>query len=1079
MQGLENLTRGELLQLVRTLEQRLEKVENGIAAARRAPIELDFVCAQALQVLDNSGVPAFVYDTTGGFRLLAANECMAALSGYTREELLALGLMSLLAHEEREGVRRLLELPRQGGFSSSGGWRHRTKLGEIREIEASGYDLVFKSRQARFVIVQDVTRRKREALLQQRLASIVEHSSDCIISTTVEGTVLSWNRAAERLFGYTAAEIVWRSVEVLWPAEIAEQERARLRPRVLAGEHFDCKETVRVAKHGERIEVSVSAAPLRDASGVIVGISSILRDIRLQKQQERLVLEGDQRLKLALESAGLSLWDWDIPGSQVHYDDAFARLLGYGPGELPLASSLWEGLAHPDDAALVAERIDCHLRDLCDFCELELRVRARAGDWVWISARGRVVARDRAGEPLRMMGTSQDISVRKREEHTSQMLSAFLASSEDSIISRALDGTVLSWNRGAERILGYTAAEMVGRNILAIYPEDRTAEMGWINERVRAGQTVSHLETTRRHKDGRSVQLALTAAPMRDAEGRVIGTASIGYDITQRSREEAARSLLVAVAESSQDAIYSHDRDGKILSWNRGAEEIFGYAAVEAIGQDSRILAVQAPEQLAEHQDRVLRGERVAPFELAARRKTGEAVLASVSAAPLRDDEGHIVGVAAVAREIGTQKRLELLTARTQAIGHVGGWELDCRSARLFWTDEMYRIQDLSPEQFSPSVERATAMYTPEAIPVIREAIHCAVELGEHFDLELPLITARGRQRWVRIIGEAQREDGRVTHVYGAMQDITARRKTEDALRDSERQLETILDNAAEGMLVLSPAGAIERFNREAQQIFGYDAAEAHALTLKQLILELGYDETGDSDCAPALMQRLVGSHREFTGRRKDGSMFPLELAVSEITIGPGAAKFTAIVRDITERKSWESRIYNLAYSDSLTGLPNRLLLRDRLEHAIATAQRNRSLVGVLFLDLDHFKAINDSFGHHVGDALLREIGERAKSCVREIDTVSRLGGDEFVVVLPELREGLDAGAVARKILAALSQPYRIDSLEITITPTLGISIYPEDGPDADALLRCADTAMYHAKESGKNRFQFFSPRPG
>ena len=300
----------------------------------------------------------------------------------------------------------------------------------------------------------------------------------------------------------------------------------------------------------------------------------------------------------------------------------------------------------------------------------------------------------------------------------------------------------------------------------------------------------------------------------------------------------------------------------------------------------------------------------------------------------------------------------------------------------------MYRIQDLSPEQFSPSVERATAMYTPEAIPVIREAIHCAVELGEHFDLELPLITARGRQRWVRIIGEAQREDGRVTHVYGAMQDITARRKTEDALRDSERQLETILDNAAEGMLVLSPAGAIERFNREAQQIFGYDAAEAHALTLKQLILELGYDETGDSDCAPALMQRLVGSHREFTGRRKDGSMFPLELAVSEITIGPGAAKFTAIVRDITERKSWESRIYNLAYSDSLTGLPNRLLLRDRLEHAIATAQRNRSLVGVLFLDLDHFKAINDSFGHHVGDALLREIGERAKSCVREIDTV-------------------------------------------------------------------------------------------
>jgi diguanylate cyclase (GGDEF)-like protein len=222
-------------------------------------------------------------------------------------------------------------------------------------------------------------------------------------------------------------------------------------------------------------------------------------------------------------------------------------------------------------------------------------------------------------------------------------------------------------------------------------------------------------------------------------------------------------------------------------------------------------------------------------------------------------------------------------------------------------------------------------------------------------------------------------------------------------------------------------------------------------------------------------MQRLVGSHRELTGRRKDGSIFPLELALSEIEMSPGPSQFTAIVRDITDRKSWENRIYSLAYSDSLTGLPNRLLLRDRLEHAIAAAQRNRTLVGVLFFDLDHFKPINDSYGHHVGDLLLREIAERARSCVREIDTVSRLGGDEFVVVLPELREALDAAAVARKILTALGEVYRIDGHDVSITQTLGISIYPQDGPDADTLLRNADSAMYHAKESGKNRFLFFN----
>src|SRR5206468_12932670 len=255
----------------------------------------------------------------------------------------------------------------------------------------------------------------------------------------------------------------------------------------------------------------------------------------------------------------------------------------------------------------------------------------------------------------------------------------------------------------------------------------------------------------------------------------------------------------------------------------------------------------------------------------------------------------------------------------------------------------------------------------------------------------------------------------------------------------------------------------------------GYATNEAIGMDFRQLAVQLGFEAVRNQEPPEAWTRRLLGSHREMTGRRKNSTLFPLEVALSEIEMSSGANRLTAVVRDITERKSWESRIYSLAYSDSLTGLPNRLLLRDRLEHAIAAAQRNRTLVGVLFLDLDQFKAINDSYGHRVGDLLLREIAERARSCVREIDTVSRLGGDEFVVVLPELREALDAAAVARKILTALAEAYRIDGHQLSITQTLGISIYPQDGPDADTLLRNADSAMYHAKESGKNRFLFFN----
>ncbi len=450
------------------------------------------------------------------------------------------------------------------------------------------------------------------------------------------------------------------------------------------------------------------------------------------------------------------------------------------------------------------------------------------------------------------------------------------------------------------------------------------------------------------------------AVPVRNEDGSIREWVGMNTDVTERREAEAARALLAAVADSSQDAIISHDMEGTILSWNRGAEEIFGYRSEEAIGQDYRLLTPSTtPEQTRALAQRLMHGERIAPFEVLSRHRDGREIPVSVSLAALRNDAGHVVGVTAVAR------------------------------------------------------------------------------------------------------------------------DITEPRLAAQALRESEQQLESILNNAAEAVIVVAADGSIERFNLAAQRMFGYSAEEARKLNLRRLTVELAFDDaTAGGDERPAAwIGPLMGGRREVTGRRKDDTIFPLELSLSEIGMAPRPPRFTAVVRDITDRKSWENRIYTLAYTDSLTGLPNRLLLRDRLEHSIAAAQRNRTLVGVLFFDLDHFKAINDSYGHHMGDELLREIASRTTGCVREIDTVCRLGGDEFVLVLPELHDAADAGAVARKLLAALSQPYRIDGHELCITPTLGISIYPKDGTDADTLLRNADTAMYHAKESGKNDFRFYEVR--
>ena len=169
-----------------------------------------------------------------------------------------------------------------------------------------------------------------------------------------------------------------------------------------------------------------------------------------------------------------------------------------------------------------------------------------------------------------------------------------------------------------------------------------------------------------------------------------------------------------------------------------------------------------------------------------------------------------------------------------------------------------------------------------------------------------------------------------------------------------------------------------------------------------------------------------------------------------------------------------EEQIRRMAHFDSLTNLPNRILLMDRLDQALAISQRNHSKTSVIFMDLDHFKKINDSMGHHVGDMLLQQVAERIRGALREVDTVSRLGGDEFVMVLPELRHTEDATTIAEKLLRALDEDFFVSGDKVRISPSLGISIYPDHASDAGTLIRIADKAMYHAKQAGRNTYRFY-----
>jgi diguanylate cyclase (GGDEF)-like protein/PAS domain S-box-containing protein len=295
---------------------------------------------------------------------------------------------------------------------------------------------------------------------------------------------------------------------------------------------------------------------------------------------------------------------------------------------------------------------------------------------------------------------------------------------------------------------------------------------------------------------------------------------------------------------------------------------------------------------------------------------------------------------------------------------------------------------------------------------------------------------------------------------------------------EAERIAADVFDHALEGILVCDRDGRIVKTNRAFTLITGYTQEEA--LGRNPRMLQSGRH---DPDFYRVFWEALAarGQWRgEIFNRRKNGEIYPELLNVSSVRNGRGEVEYyIAIFSDITERKRHEAIITHQAHHDGLTGLPNRTLFMDRLEQALVAARRHGDRpLAVMFLDLDHFKSINDSLGHDAGDRLLKEVAWRLRACVREADTVARLGGDEFILLLPELVEEEAAEAVAAKMLAATLEPYRIAGKDLTVTASIGVCLYPRDGREGETLIKKADTAMYRAKQQGRAAYGFYGEEP-
>ncbi|HJV67404.1 MAG TPA: EAL domain-containing protein [Geomonas sp.] len=351
-----------------------------------------------------------------------------------------------------------------------------------------------------------------------------------------------------------------------------------------------------------------------------------------------------------------------------------------------------------------------------------------------------------------------------------------------------------------------------------------------------------------------------------------------------------------------------------------------------------------------------------------------------------------------------------------------------------------------------------------------REEMEAALtEKGEVRDLEVRLRDRAGRELTGLLSAELIEIEGRPS-VLTLFKDISERKRFEE----DRARLAAIVEYSDDAIMATDSEGGILSWNAGAEKMLGYWGEEAKGKPLTFLAPQERRDEI--HQMGQALKNGEPVGHLESIFLRKDGSQLNVSLTMSAIKGGDGAfAGTSCIARDVTERTRMEETIRHQAQHDALTDLPNRKLFMDFLALELAQARRNRKNIAVLFLDLDHFKQINDTLGHEAGDLLLQAVAHRLRRCVRESDTVARIGGDEFNVLMPDLAQTDDVGTVVGKIMGVFGTPFLLDNLEVRATTSVGVSMFPVDGDSSEELVRKADSAMYVAKQSEGNSYQFYN----
>jgi diguanylate cyclase (GGDEF)-like protein/PAS domain S-box-containing protein len=697
--------------------------------------------------------------------------------------------------------------------------------------------------------------------------------------------------------------------------------------------------------------------------------------------------------------------------------------------------------------------------------------------------------------PLLVGGRAQlysvinDITQRRQAER--QLVS--LLEAQKAILQSEVVGIVMvrartmTWmNTAYAKMLGFQAEQLMHRSTRMLYPDDAAFQ------RFEA-EAYPLLAQGQVYRGQRQFLRGDATWGWYDISGAQLsggGAESVWafVDITANHALEMERRRLAQAVEQSPVSIVVTNLQGNIEYVNEAFCQTAGYSRDEVLGHNPRMLQAKGSdrEQFSGMWQTLLAGKAWQGI-FSNERKDGSCYWESAQISPVLDEQGAITHFLAVKENITERKRAEerLTQARQhlqeshdlldQLSRYVPGviyqylMYPDGRSCYPYASDGACDIWGVSPAQVQEDAAPMFAAIHPDDVQRLEASLHASGRSLQPWHEEYRVQLPEQGVRW--LAGHAMpalQPDGAVLW-HGITNDVTEQKSTEASLQLAAN----VFSHAREGIIIADAQGLIVDVNDTFSHITGY--ARADVIGKNPNLLRSGKH-------APAYYAAMWKSLQaddywsgEIINRRRDNSTYVQNLTISAVRNAEGRVQnYVALFNDITLMKEHQHQLERIAHFDALTGLPNRLLLADRLEQAILQCQRQTKALAVVYLDLDGFKAVNDAHGHDVGDGLLVALAQRLKAVLREGDTLARMGGDEFVAVLTQLESPHDCEPVIARLLQSAAEPVCLGELVLHVSASIGVTHYPVDGVDADLLLRHADQAMYLAKHGGKNRFHTF-----